>query len=80
MSIDRLARVASEQCDGPVTVESYTVTHATNGEAQRLIIAARTPEQTRTWCHSTDASLMAEAESEELIGRNGDVRSDVFSL
>jgi acetyl-CoA C-acetyltransferase len=77
--IDRLPRCTSEQRDGPVTVESYTVTHDSSGDPERLIIAARTSEQVRTWCHSTDAALMDEAESGELIGRSGDVRGDVFA-
>jgi acetyl-CoA C-acetyltransferase len=77
-SIDRQARCASDQCDGTATVETYTVTHDTDGVPERLIIAARTPDRVRTWCHSTDADVMMLAEREELIGRTGDVRSDVF--
>jgi hypothetical protein len=61
-------------------VESYTVTHRPDGDPERLIIAARTPEDIRTWCHSTDPALMDEAESEELIGRTGTVESDVFTI
>jgi len=79
-SIDALPRCASDQRDGPATVESYTVTHGSNGEPERLIIAARTPDGVRTWCHSTDAALMIESESVELIGRSGEIRSDVFSI
>jgi len=60
--IDRQARCASDQRDGPATVESYTVTHSSNGEPERLIIAARTPDDVRTWCHSTEATLMEESE------------------
>jgi len=78
--IDRQARCASDQRDGPATVESYTVTHSSNGEPERLIIAARTPDDVRTWCHSTEATLMEESERTELIGRAGEVRSDVFAL
>jgi len=51
-----------------------------NGEPERLIIAARTPDDVRTWCHSTEATLMEESERTELIGRAGEVRSDVFAL
>jgi acetyl-CoA C-acetyltransferase len=78
--VDRQPRCVSGQRDGTATVESYTVTHASNGEAQRLIIAARTPDGVRTWCHSTDAALMHAAEERELIGRSGEIRSDVFAL
>jgi hypothetical protein len=70
----------SDQRDGLATVESYTVTHATNGSPERLIIAARTPDHVRTWCHSTDPALMNEAEVTELIGRTGEIRSGVLAL
>ena len=53
-SIDREARCVSEQRDGTATVETYTVTHGSDGAPERLIIAARTPDAVRTWCHSTD--------------------------
>jgi acetyl-CoA C-acetyltransferase len=79
-NVDRQPRCASEQRDGAATVESYTVTHSSNGEPERLIVAARTSDGVRTWCHSTDATLMSEAENSELIGQTGDVRSDVFAL
>ncbi len=78
--VDSQARCPSEQREGAATVESYTVTHASDGEAERLIIAARTPDAVRTWCHSTDAALMAASERTELIGRTGEIRGDVFTL
>ncbi len=78
--IDRQSRCASEQREGTATVESYTVTHGSNGDPERLIIAARTPDDTRTWCHSTHSALMDEAERGELIGRTGTVESDVFTI
>lgn len=79
-SVDRLPRATSDQREGTATVESYTVTHASNGEPERLIIAARTPDDVRTWCHSTDPTMMFGAEGRELIGRTGNVHSDVFAL
>lgn len=78
--IDRQPRCASEQREGSATVESYTVTHASNGEPERLIIAARDSDDVRTWCHSTEVALMGEAENAELIGRTGEIRADVFAL
>jgi len=78
--IDQLPRCASDQREGSVTVESYTVTHGSNGDPERLIIAARTPDDVRTWCHSTDAALMDGAAIIELVGQSGEVRGDVFSL
>jgi acetyl-CoA C-acetyltransferase len=78
--IDLQPRCVSEQRDGLATVESYTVTHATNGEPERLIIATRTPDHVRSWSHSIDPALMDEAEVTELIGRTGEIRGDVFAL
>jgi acetyl-CoA C-acetyltransferase len=79
-AVDRLARVTSDQREGTAAVESYTVTHASSGVPERLIIAARTPDGVRTWCHSTDAALIDEAQGVELIGRTGNIQSDVFAL
>jgi acetyl-CoA C-acetyltransferase len=78
--VDALPRCVSEQRDGVVTVESYTVTHAPDGEAERLIVAARTTDDVRVWGHSTDSELMRASEDSELIGRAGEIRSDVFAL
>jgi len=33
----------------------------------------------RTWCHSTDAASMNEAERAELIGRAGNIQGEVFA-
>jgi acetyl-CoA C-acetyltransferase len=78
--VDWLPRVASDQRNGTATVESYTVTHTSGGEPERLIIAARTSEGERTWCHSTEMSSIEEAERVEIIGRTGEIRSDVFAF
>jgi acetyl-CoA C-acetyltransferase len=79
-AVDRLPRATSDQREGTATVESYTVTHASNGEAERLIIAARTSDGVRSWCHSPDVALMDDAEGVELIGRKGTIHGDVFTL
>ena len=78
--VDRLPRCVSEQRDGAVTVESYTVTHDREGARQRLIVAARTGDDVRTWCHSTDEMTMVDAEKNDLIGRRGTVSSDVITF
>lgn len=78
-AVDRQPHCACEQREGVATVESYTVTHTSKGDPERLIIAARTPDGVRTWCHSTDEALMAESETTELIGRIGEIRNDVFA-
>jgi acetyl-CoA C-acetyltransferase len=79
-TVDRLPRCVSEQRDGAVTVESYTVTHARDGHPERLIVAARTDDGVRTWCHSTDEPTKIDAETNDLIGRIGSVESDVISF
>ncbi len=78
--IDRQPRGVSEQREGIATIESYTVTHGADGQPERLIVAARTGDGVRTWCHSTDTTLMAEAERVELIGRSGEIRAEVFAV
>ncbi len=78
--VDALPRCRSEQLSGPVSVESYTVTHARDGSPTSVIVAARTSEAIRVWCHSYDASLMRSAETTEIIGRSGDVHDGVITL
>jgi hypothetical protein len=56
------------------------VTHARDGSPERLIVAARTIDDVRTWCHSTDEGTMVDAESNDLIGRSATVASDVISF
>jgi acetyl-CoA C-acetyltransferase len=77
--VDRQPRATSDQREGTATVESYTVTHGSSGDPERLIIVARTPDGVRTWCHSTDAALMDETERRELIGLIGRIQGDVFA-
>ncbi len=79
-TVDRLPRCVSEQREGAVTVESYTVTHGRDGTPERLIVAARTDDHVRTWCHSTDRETMLDAEINDLLGRQGTVASDVISF
>lgn len=78
--VDAQPRCRYEQLNGVVSVESYTVTHARDGSPTSLIVAARTSDATRVWCHSNDASLMQEAETTELIGRMGEIRDTVLTL
>jgi len=66
--------------EGDVTVETYTVSHERNGDAKRLIAAARDQRGRRTWCHSTDPDLLFRAESEEIIGQRANVDAGVLLL
>lgn len=78
--VDHLPHCRSEQRSGDVTVESYTVTHARDGSPTSLLVAARTSDATRVWCHSDDSSLMLAAETSEIIGQPGEVRDNVLTL
>ena len=60
----------TEDWVGEVTVESATVVFDREGPTHALI-AARTPDGRRTWCSSTEASLMERVMSTEVIGCTG---------
>ena len=78
--VDDQPRCTTSSADGPVTIETYTVSHDRSGEARQLIAAARTNDATRVWCHSNDVALMRRAESEEIIGLAGEVRAGLLSF
>jgi acetyl-CoA C-acetyltransferase len=61
-------REAVVDWDGPVRIESYTVTHE-NGEARRGYAACLTPDGVRTWAATESPELMAVMTREELCGR-----------
>ena len=61
-----MARLLSDE-GGPVTVETYPVTHVRDGEPQRFSAIVRHDDGRREWCDSTDTAVAAQAEVEELI-------------
>jgi acetyl-CoA C-acetyltransferase len=67
-----LGRVASfavaADYEGRGTIETYTVSHARDGAAERAFLAVRTPAGARAWASSTDPDLMDALETEELLG------------
>jgi acetyl-CoA C-acetyltransferase len=69
-------REAAEEHVGPVTVESYTVMHDRDGQAETALFALLTPEGGRTWGSSTDPSTMAELLRAQGIGRTGGLLDD----
>jgi acetyl-CoA C-acetyltransferase len=71
--VDATPKCAFAQLQGNVRIESYTVSHDREGP-RRLVACARDARDVRTWCHSEDPALMRIAESEEIIGRPGEVR------
>ncbi len=78
--VDAGARVHGSEEDGPITVETYTVTHDREGAVRRLIVAGRRANGTRVWSHSDDTEIASAAESVELIGRAATVRKGMFVL
>jgi len=78
--VDALPVCPLRQGDGEVTIESYTVTHNRSGDVEKFVVAARFDGGERVWSHSTDASLCALAETEELIGRRAQVRAGTIAL
>ncbi len=77
--VDAGPRCAYGQAEGEVRIESYTVTHDRDA-MRRLVVAARTKDDVRVWCHSSDLQAMQRAETEEIIGLRGNVRSGVLTL
>ncbi|MDX2167978.1 MAG: acetyl-CoA acetyltransferase [Deltaproteobacteria bacterium] len=69
----------AEAADGPVTVETYTVTHDRDGNPAVGIVVARLADGRRCWATTTDAALLADAEREELVGAAGRVQHDAES-
>jgi acetyl-CoA C-acetyltransferase len=78
--VDALAKCDYGVFEGDVTVETYTVSHGRDVEARRLIVAARNDRGVRTWCHSTDPTLMKRAETEEIIGLRATINAGVLSF
>jgi acetyl-CoA C-acetyltransferase len=55
--------------EGPGTIETYTVSHARDGAAERAFLAVTIADGARAWATSTDPDLMDALETEELLGR-----------
>ena len=52
---------------GEITIESATIPTGRDGE-RRALVAARTPDGSRTWCGSTDDALLHAIETTEIVG------------
>ncbi len=78
-AVDATPRVEVTSGDGPLVVETYTVTHRSDGSFERLVVCGRQADGRRRWAHSEDPDLCAGAEEHELLGtrlavRDGRVR------
>jgi acetyl-CoA C-acetyltransferase len=70
------SRPAADGYQGPVEVESYTVTHARDGQAERALYALLTPEGGRTWGSGIDSATLGELEATECVGRPAQLAAD----
>ena len=61
---------------GPATVVTYTVAHGRDGAPDWGLIIADLPDRTRAYAKVTDPSLLADAESRELVGTTVTLTTD----
>ncbi|MEY2431853.1 MAG: acetyl-CoA C-acetyltransferase [Acidimicrobiaceae bacterium] len=61
--------VASEDYEGKVTIEAWTVMHSRKGEPENGIAAALLPDGRRTWGTTQDADVLHAMTVEEFAGR-----------
>jgi acetyl-CoA C-acetyltransferase len=64
------------EASGRVVVETYTVAFDRDGNAERGIVACRTPDGTRAWGNISDADTLASLCAEEGVGRKGVLEAD----
>ena len=65
-----------ETYEGEATVAAYTVEHGRDGAPQRGFLVVDLPDGARTYARTDDGSLLADAESSELVGRRVALRTD----
>jgi acetyl-CoA C-acetyltransferase len=62
--------------DGPATVTTYTVAHQRDGSPEWGLVIADIPDGGRVYAKVTEADLMVDAESRELVGQPVTLRTD----
>jgi acetyl-CoA C-acetyltransferase len=62
--------------DGDATIETYTVQHDRDGAPSVGIFVLRLGDGRRCWANSTDPTLLARLEMDDLIGQSGRVQFD----
>lgn len=67
---------ATQQCEGRVEIESWTVAFARDGSPERAFVAVRTADGTRGFAGSTDSDVLEALVAEDLAGHGGDVAAD----
>ena len=68
--------VADDSFAGPVTIETWTVMHERDGSAARAHAALRTDDGHRTWGVTSDASVMAMMEVDDVVGLRGTIDAE----
>ena len=79
-TVNALPRVTLSHQDGPVTIESYVVSHRKDGSRKKLVVATRHRDHSRSWARSDDEDLMAAFEEQEFIGATATLKNGVLSL
>jgi acetyl-CoA C-acetyltransferase len=69
-------RAPASDFEGDATVETYTVIHQRDGDAQSGIVSLLTDDGARAWATVTDPDTLADLEIEEGCGRQARLRSD----
>ena len=68
--IDALGHIeASDDWEGPVTIEGYTVMHDRDGEPETGLVAARLPDGRRAWGKTLEPSALEAMCRDEVVGR-----------
>lgn len=62
------SRTAASGHHGPVSVESYTVSHDRDGTAAKAFVACLLPDGRRAWATTSDPAALALMEEREIIG------------
>lgn len=70
------SRELAPEHDGPVTIETYTVTYDRDGAPERGLVATLLPDGRRAWGVTTDADTMQAMVDDDLVGRKADLATD----
>ena len=77
LGLDALpTRTITASYEGPATVATYTVAHGRDGSPEWGLVIADLPDGTRAYAKITDAALLADAESRELVGEQVSLSTD----
>jgi acetyl-CoA C-acetyltransferase len=78
--VDRGETVTMSEATGPVTIESYVVSHRKDGSPKKLVVATRHHDATRSWARSDKLDLMNAFEDSEFIGQAAQLKNGEIFL